>query len=69
MKAMINKKFYIQPQIGTVYLEDNLMDQNFASWKVDDGDKIPVGDDDDDMPEDAKRFNFESEWGNWNPDE
>lgn len=64
-----NKKTYVQPQIGIAHLEDNLMDQNYASWVVNDGDKIPVGEDDDDIPEDAKQFSFDWEWDNeWEQD-
>ena len=65
---IINKKTYIKPLIGIAHIEDSLMDQNFASWVVDDSDKIPVGEDGDDIPEDAKQFDFSDEWDNWNPE-
>lgn len=64
------KKAYIKPEIGEAILEDNLMDQNFASWVVtgedETGEIVPIGgSDDDETPEDAKPFVFESDWANW----
>ena len=69
MKTTSNRKEYIQPQVGTAYLADNPMDQNFASWAVDDESPILIGYDNDDTPEDAKSFTFDSNWDTWEQDE
>lgn len=71
MKTIGNRKEYVQPLIGTAFLSDSLMDQGWLSWVVDDSGIIPVdtNPDDDDEPEDAKSFTFDSNWETWKTNE